>query len=71
MTSRACERCEWWRADPIGFEPKGTCFGGPPRPAVADDQLTRAYPVTRADDWCGLFRLREAQAGGYDRRAVT
>lgn len=67
MTGRACERCEWWQKVP-DLPPeveRGECRAAPPAVLPMEDGV---WPRTSPDDWCGMFRLREALAGGYDRR---
>lgn len=65
MNGRACGRCEWWLQ--IEGSAEGGCRGGPP----TLNQYDRAqWPLTDFRDWCGAFRLREAECGGQDARST-
>lgn len=56
MTKRSCATCEWW-AEVVG---EGQCHRHPPM--VFDDlgELKSGWPPTKADEFCGEHKPKEA-----------
>ena len=54
--TRKCSNCMWWElwelySDGFTEGAVGVCRGAPP--------TSNIFPHTRADDWCGSFRMKE------------
>lgn len=58
-----CEHCHWWRPGStrsMPFPGKNECHANPPAALVGSDgRFISIFPVTRNDDFCGLWEERD------------
>lgn len=77
MIERICENCQYWKQNknkpreekkdddcPFDYhteldEDYGQCRSNPPR--VGEGDYCSMWPVTRKDDWCGIFVQKEIE----------
>lgn len=64
--SRKCCNCMWWEhIEDIVTESLGKCRGAPPQPPPNGGSFGFPldgyclWPVSRGEDWCGSFRMKE------------